>query len=97
MHSILITLAIFAAVALIHFSYVDFRFRHRDGFWWYWLLNPAPPLMWVSRAAIVAALIAALSVKFVGTGEVLAFVVVGLLVLHIVTLILLEVLEPGER
>jgi hypothetical protein len=94
MHSILITLAIFGAVALIHFSYVDFRFRHRDGFWWYWLLNPAPPLMWVSRVAIVAALIAALAVKFVGTGEVLAFVLIGLVIVHILSLILLEILEP---
>jgi hypothetical protein len=94
MHSLLITLAIVAAVALIHFSYVDFRFRHRDGFWWYWLLKPAPPLMWVSRAAIVAALIFALSVKFVGATEIFAIVLVGLIVLHIVSLILLEILEP---
>jgi hypothetical protein len=94
MHSILITLAIIAAVGLIHFSYVDFRFRHRDGFWWYWLLNPAPPLMWVSRAAIVLAVIVAASVAFVGTSETLAFVLVGLLGVHILSLILLEVLEP---
>ena len=31
MHVVLITLAIVVAVALIHFSYVDFRFRYRDG------------------------------------------------------------------
>ena len=94
MHSTLIALAIFAAVGLIHFSYVDFRFRHRDGFWWYWLLNPAPPLMWVSRAAIVIALIAALSVKFVGTSETMTFVLIGLVLVHIICLVLLEVLEP---
>jgi hypothetical protein len=94
MHSMLIALAIFAAIGLIHFSYVDFRFRHRDGFWWYWMLNPAPPLMWVSRAAIVAALIVALAVKFVGASETVAFVLVGLVLAHIASLILLEVLEP---
>ncbi len=94
MHSTLIALAIFAAVGLIHFSYVDFRFRHRDGFWWYWLLNPAPPLMWVSRAAIAIALIAALSVKFVGTSETMTFVLIGLVLVHIISLVLLEVLEP---
>jgi hypothetical protein len=94
MHSTLIALAIFAAVGLIHFSYVDFRFRHRDGFWWYWLLNPAPPLMWVSRAAIAIALIAALSVKFVGTSETMTFVLIGLVLVHIICLVLLEVLEP---
>jgi hypothetical protein len=94
MHSSVIALAIFAALALIHFSYVDFRFRHRDGFWWYWLLNPAPPLMWVSRVAIVAALIAALSVAVVGTSEIMTFVLIGLVLVHIVSLVLLEVLEP---
>jgi len=94
MHSLLIALAVFAAVALIHFSYVDFRFRHRDGFWWYWLLNPAPPLMWVSRVAIVAALLVAGSVVFIGTGKPLAFVLIGLVLVHIVSLVLLEILEP---
>ena len=94
MHSALITLAVFVSVALIHFSYVDFRFRHRDGIWWYWLLKPAPPLMWVSRAGIVAALIAALSIKLVGATEVMAFVIVGLMILHIGSLILVEIREP---
>lgn len=93
MHSVLITLAIFAAVALIHFSYVDFRFRHRDGILWYWLLNPAPPLMWVSRAAIIAALILALCVTFVGTTALFAAALVALVLLHIITLIILEARE----
>jgi hypothetical protein len=94
MHSSLIALAVFVAVALIHFSYVDFRFRHRDGIWWYWLLNPAPPLMWVSRVAIVAALIVALSIAVLDATETIAFVLAGLLLVHIVTMVLLEVLEP---
>jgi hypothetical protein len=94
MHSTLITLAIVVAVALIHFSYVDFRFRHRDGIMWYWLLNPAPPLMWVSRIAVVAALAVAISVKFVGTSPTIAYLLVGLMLFHIACLILLEVLEP---
>ena len=93
MHSVLITLAIVAAVALIHFSYVDFRFRHRDGILWYWLLNPAPPLMWVSRAAIIAALILAFCVALVGTTALFAAALVGLVLVHIVTLIILEVRE----
>ncbi|HEX5238014.1 MAG TPA: hypothetical protein VFW39_06080 [Sphingomicrobium sp.] len=93
MHSVLITFAIFAAVALIHFSYVDFRFRHRDGILWYWLLNPAPPLMWVSRAAIIAAFILALCVSFVGTTTLFATALVVLVLLHILTLIILEARE----
>jgi len=93
MHSLLITFAIFAAVALIHFSYVDFRFRHRDGILWYWLLNPAPPLMWVSRAAIVAALVLALCVTLVGATTLFATALLVLVLLHIVTMIILEVRE----
>ena len=51
MHSILITITIVVAVVLIHFSYVDFRFRYRGGMLWFWLLKPAPPLMWAARAS----------------------------------------------
>jgi len=94
MHTILITLALVVAVALIHFSYVDFRFRYRDGILWFWLLNPAPPLMWLARASIVAALLVALSAPFVGTSATFAYVLGGIMALHIVSLILLEVLEP---
>ena len=94
MHSILITLSVFVAVALIPFSYVDFRFRHRDGIWWYWLLRPAPPLMWVSRAAIIGALVSALLIKVVGATEEMAFIIGGLLFLHIGSLILVEIREP---
>jgi hypothetical protein len=97
MHSVLITLAIVAVIALIHFSYVDFRFRHRDGILWYWLLNPAPRLMWVSRAAIIGAFIVAVSVKFIGTSLTLAVVLVGLVALHIVSLIIVEAREHRGR
>ena len=94
MHAVLITLAIVVAVALIHFSYVDFRFRYRDGMLWFWLLNPAPPMMWIARATIVAALLVGLSTPFVGTSKTFALVLGGLMAAHIVSLILLEVLEP---
>lgn len=94
MHPFLITLAVVVAIVLIHISYVDFRFRYRDGILWFWLLNPAPPLMWVGRATIIAAVIAALSGPFVGMGMTFAVVLCGLMALHIISLILLEVLEP---
>lgn len=94
MHSIVITVAILAAIVLIHFAYVDFRFRYRDGMLWFWMLNPAPPLMWLARGTVVAALIAALFVPFVGATETMGWVIGGLMGLHIVSLILLEVLEP---
>lgn len=93
MQSKAITLAILIAVCLIHFSYVDFRFRHRGSIMWFWLMLPAPPLLWVSRAAVAAALIAAISTAFVGVSLSGAIVMVGLLLIHIVTLIIVEVRE----
>lgn len=94
MHSIVITVAIVIAMALIHFSYVDFRFRYRDGMLWFWLLNPAPPLMWIARATIVIALLLALATPFVGIDKPYALVLGGVMAVHIISLILLEVLEP---
>ncbi|HET8750435.1 MAG TPA: hypothetical protein VFM42_06810 [Sphingomicrobium sp.] len=94
MHSIAITIAIVVAVALFHFSYVDFRFRYRDGILWFWLLSPAPPLMWLARGTVIAALLLALAIPFVGMSKTFIFVVGGFVALHIVSLILLEVLEP---
>ena len=94
MHSILITLAIVVAVVLIHISYVDFRFRYRDGLYWFWMLNPAPPLMWVARGSIVAAVLVGFSAAFFGATRTFAIVLGVTMALHIVSLILLEVLEP---
>ena len=71
MDSFLIAFAIAAAIVLIHFSYVDFRFRYREGIAWFWLLNPAPPLMWAGRITVVAALLAALAGAFLGIGAIL--------------------------
>ena len=94
MHPILITIATVVAVVLVHLSYVDFRFRYRDGMVWFWMLNPAPPLMWIARILIIAALIVALCGPFIGINETYAWLLGGLMGLHIVSLILLEVLEP---
>jgi hypothetical protein len=94
MHSLLITLATVVAVALVHFSYVDFRFRYRDGILWFWLLKPAPPLMWAARGTVMLALLMALLIPIVGATRTYAYAIVAVMVLHIVSLILLEVLEP---
>ena len=91
----LITITTAIAIVLIHLSYVDFRFRYRDGMLWFWLLNPAPPLMWIARATVVLALLVALAGPFfIGIGETYALVLAILMGVHILTLILLEVLEP---
>lgn len=94
MNSIMITIAIVAAIALIHVSYIDFRFRYRNGMHWFWMMNPAPPLMWFARALIVLALLLALATPFVGLTKTFALVLGGFVAAHFVSLILLEVLEP---
>ena len=83
-----------AAVALIHFSWVDFRFRYREGILWFWMLNPAPPMMWAARATFVAALGIAIAGAFIPTSNNFLFLLGGITGLHIICLILLEVLEP---
>jgi len=85
---------VFIAVALIHFSYVDFRFRYRDGIGWFWRLSPAPLLMWLGRLTVIAALIVALAGTFIGTNKTYLVVIGALMVAHLICLILLEVLEP---
>jgi hypothetical protein len=94
MQTALVTITTAIAIVLIHLSYVDFRFRYRDGILWFWLLNPAPPLMWIARATVVLALLVALAGPFIGIGETYALALAILMGAHIVTLILLEVLEP---
>ena len=94
MHTALITLAIAAAVVLIHVSYVDFRFRYRDGIVWFWRLSPAPPMMWFGRFTIIAALLLALSAGWIGPSKTFLIVLSAVMLVHIVSLILLEVLEP---
>jgi len=94
MHDTLIVISTVIAVVLIHLSYVDFRFRYRDGILWFWLLNPAPPLMWIGRVTVIAALITAVGGPFIGINETYGFVLGGIMLVHLLSLILLEVLEP---
>jgi len=95
MHHILITIVVVVAIVLIHFSYVDFRFRYREGMAWFWLLNPAPPIMWFARLTALLPVIAAIACPFfMDLGETYGLIVGGLVLLHFITLILVEVLEP---
>lgn len=95
MQSLVISLAIVVAVVLIHFSYIDFRFRYRGGTQWFWLQRPAVPLIWLSRAAIIIALLLALSTPFIGLARSFALLLVVVFVaLHILSLILVELREP---
>jgi hypothetical protein len=50
--------------------------------------------MWIARATVVVALLVALAGPFIGIGETYALALAILMGAHIVTLILLEVLEP---
>ena len=93
MHSKVASLAIVVAICLIHFSYVDFRYRHRGSVLWFWLAGPAPMLLWISRAAIALCLLVAISGLFLGVTLVSAVIMAVLVLVHIVTLILVEVRE----
>jgi hypothetical protein len=93
MHSITIALAIIVALCLIHFGYMDFRFRHRGSILWFWLAEPAPILLWVSRAAIIACVVVAVATVFVGLGAAAAILLGVLLLIHVVTAIIMEVRE----
>ena len=93
MHSKVASLAIVIAICLIHFSYVDFRYRHRGSVLWFWLAGPAPLLLWISRAAVAACLLVAISGLLFGVTLVSAVIMVVLILVHIVTLILVEMRE----
>ena len=93
MHSKAASVAIVVAICLIHFSYVDFRYRHRGSVLWFWLAGPAPMLLWISRAAIAICLLVAISGLFLGVTLVSAVIMAVLVLVHIVTLILVEVRE----
>jgi hypothetical protein len=90
MTRLVLTLAIVLAVCLIHFAYVDFRFRHRGSVMWFWLAGPAPGLLWVSRAAIAACFVIAVASAFTGVGAAIATILVILMLVHIVTLFVVE-------
>jgi hypothetical protein len=94
MKTFLITFGLIIALGLIHFAYVDFRFRYRDGVVWFWRLSPAPVLMWVGRALFVAAAIFAGCMVFMGASTTFFWILGGLVAAHIVSMILLEALEP---
>ncbi|HUP66651.1 MAG TPA: hypothetical protein VM145_00355 [Sphingomicrobium sp.] len=95
MHLLILTAAIVFALALVHIAYVDFRFRHRGSVMWFWLAGPAPALLWVSRGAIALALVLAIASPFVGLGATVATFLVVLVLVHMVTLFIVEKREEN--
>ncbi|HVM21719.1 MAG TPA: hypothetical protein VM308_00260 [Sphingomicrobium sp.] len=91
MNSLLIALGIVVAILLVHYSYVDFRFRHLEGVLWFWLANPAPVLLWISRIAVAAAVLLALATYFIGASKLVAAVLIALMTVHIGVLIYMEI------
>jgi ABC-type uncharacterized transport system permease subunit len=91
MHALAIALGIFVAICLIHYSYVDFRFRHVDGILWFWLASPVGPLLWASRIAIGVAIVVGLATVFTGANRFVLGLLVVLFAIHIGTLIAIEI------
>ena len=50
--------------------------------------------MWLARGTVALALAMAVSTVFVGATQLYAYAIAAVLALHIISLILLEVLEP---
>lgn len=94
MSGIFVSLVLVFSIVLIHFAYVDFRFRYRDGMKWFWVLHPAPMLMWLGRGLVVAAVLFALCLPVIGGTKTFFVILAALMAAHLVSLILLEVLEP---
>jgi amino acid transporter len=93
MHHLTVTFAVLLALCLVHVSYVDFRFRHRGSVMWFWLARPAPPLLIISRAALVLCLLSAIAISFVGATKLMAIIITSLMLIHIGTLIAVEIRE----
>lgn len=94
MKTILISFGLLVSITLIHIAYVDFRFRYRDGLQWFWMLNPAPPMMWIGRGLFAIAVIFTFCMHFMGATGTFFWILAGIVAAHIISLILLEVLEP---
>ncbi|HEV8406503.1 MAG TPA: hypothetical protein VGQ34_01095, partial [Sphingomicrobium sp.] len=62
---------------------------------WFWLQRPAPPLLWLSRAATIIALLLALSTPLIGLSKSFALLLAIFVALHIMSLVLVELREPG--
>ena len=89
-NSIIIALVALVAIALVHYSYVDFRFRFVEGVKWFWLMNPAPPLLWASRVAFVLSVLLTLASIGLGQTRPVAIGITGLFLAHIALLVLIE-------
>jgi ABC-type nickel/cobalt efflux system permease component RcnA len=76
-----------------HPLHIDSRFRYRGGIRWFWLRRPALPLIWLSRGAIVIALLLALSTPLTGLSKSFALLLGIFLAFHILGLVLVELRE----
>ncbi|MEO6224745.1 MAG: hypothetical protein ABIO80_02685 [Sphingomicrobium sp.] len=90
MNNLLIALTCVVILVLVHYVIVDFRFRFSGGITGIWLHNPAPVGLWVARLTAIPPLIAALSIKFVGTGETVWIVLGVLSMIHFLSLFMLR-------
>ena len=98
MQRLVLTGAIFVVLMLLHFSILDLRHRHRGGLTWFWLGNPAPPAIWLSRLAMAGAAVVALSTLWVVPSRDLALLMLALLLVHIGLLEAWSMAQiPGEQ
>jgi len=89
-NSTVIALVAILVIGLVHYSYVDFRFRFVEGLKWFWLMNPAPRLLWASRIALGATVLLALASIGLGQTKPVLIGIAALFLLHIAFLVVIE-------
>lgn len=92
----MLTGSIFLVLWLLHLSFLDLRHRQRGGIAWFWLENPAPAAIWLSRLAIATAAIVALATLAFPPSRSLVLLMLALLLVHFALVEAWDRLRSGD-
>jgi hypothetical protein len=86
MNKLVICASVVIVLALLHYSYLDWRARTRGGVLWFWTAWEKPTLLRISNLAVLAAFATALASFVIGVNELIVLAVAALFILHVVTM-----------
>jgi hypothetical protein len=86
MNKLVICASVVIVLALLHYSYLDWRARARGGVLWFWTAWEKPMLLRISNLAVLAALATALASFVIGVNELIVLAIAALFILHVVTM-----------
>jgi len=86
MNKHLICASVVIVLALLHYSYLDWRARTRGGVLWFWTAWEKPLLLKISNLAVLAAFAVAFALFVIGVNELIVLAVAALFILHVVTM-----------